>query len=381
MTPGARIAAATEILDTWNEGEAVEKLLTNWGRRSRFAGSKDRAAVRDLVFDALRNLNRYAAIGKGRDGRALMIGRLFALGEDPDHYFTGEGYMPEALSDDERLQGDTTGVVNLQEWILPKMQDSLGSDFEANEKALCHRAPLFLRVNTQQTNVEEVIARLAKEQIIARPHSLSPTALEVTENPRRFAGSEVFRTGLAEIQDAASQAVSDLVPVKGRVLDFCAGGGGKSLALAARGATVVAHDISQARMRDIPERARRAGVHITQTDLKGLKAQKPFETVFADAPCSGSGSWRRDPEGKWRLSQARLIDILEMQAEVLRTASGFVAQNGGLAYATCSVLRDENEIQCERFLAENPGWKAVSQHRFTPVQGGDGFFLMLMQRG
>ncbi|MGB0902148.1 MAG: RsmB/NOP family class I SAM-dependent RNA methyltransferase, partial [Halocynthiibacter sp.] len=216
MTPGARIAAATEILDAWNEGDAVEKLLTNWGRRSRFAGSKDRAAVRDLVFDALRNLNRYAAIGKGWNGRALMIGRLFALGEDPDQYFTGEGYMPEALSDEERLQGDTTGIVNLQDWILPKMQDSLESDFDANEKALCCRAPLFLRVNTEQTNVEDVIARLAKEQIIARPHPLSPTALEVTENPRRFAGSEVFRTGLAEIQDAASQAVSDLVPVTGR---------------------------------------------------------------------------------------------------------------------------------------------------------------------
>jgi len=380
MTPAARIAAAIEILDAWREGAPVEKVLTNWARRSRFAGSKDRAAVRDHVFEALRNLNSFAAFGSGGDGRALMIGALRAQGLDVDDYFTGEGHAPGPLTADEQKFGSADNIVDFPEWIVPQMQQSLGADFGAVEQAMRQRAPLFLRVNLGKATREDVISALAREGITAIAHDLSPTAIEVTENPRKFAGSSVYREGLAEIQDAASQAVSDLVPVGGPLLDFCAGGGGKSLALAGRGAKVTAHDISEARMRDIPERARRAGVRIDIKTLPALRKGHKFTTVFADAPCSGSGSWRRDPEGKWRLTAEKLQKILNMQKEVLQTASDLVAHGGVLAYATCSVLQAENDAQIDEFISDNPGWAEMSRHHFTPLPHGDGCFLGLLRK-
>ncbi|WP_107496071.1 RsmB/NOP family class I SAM-dependent RNA methyltransferase [Thalassobius sp. I31.1] len=380
MTPAARIAAAIEILDAWREGTPVEKVLTNWARRSRFAGSKDRAAVRDHVFEALRNLNSFAALGAGESGRAIMIGALRSQGQDVDDYFTGEGHAPAPLVEAETIIGRAEDVVDLPDWILPQMQASLGQDFNAIEQAMRQRAPLFLRVNQARTTRDKVIDALAREDITAIAHDLSETALKVTENPRRFAASAVYRDGLAEIQDAASQAVSDLIPIDGPVLDFCAGGGGKSLALAARGAKVTAHDISEARMRDIPERARRAGVRVDIKSLPALKKAPRFATVFADAPCSGAGSWRRDPEGKWRLTEEQLQKTLTTQAEVMRTAAGLVMPGGILAYATCSLLEAENDAQCSGFLADHPGWSEVSRHHFTPLQGGDGFFLAILRK-
>lgn len=380
MTPAARIAAAIEILDAWREGAPVEKVLTNWARRSRFAGSKDRAAVRDHVFEALRNLNSFAALGGGEGGRALMIGALRAQVLAVEDYFTGEGHAPAPLTADEQTAGTVDDTVDFPAWIVPQMQQSLGTDFGAVEQAMRQRAPLFLRVNLVKATRADVISALACEGITAVAHDLSPTAVEVTENPRKFSGSSVYREGLAEIQDATSQAVSDLVPLDGAVLDFCAGGGGKSLALAARGAKVTAHDISEARMRDIPERARRAGVRIDIKTLPALRNGPKFATVFADAPCSGSGSWRRDPEGKWRLTAEKLQKILNMQKEVLRTASELVAPGGVLAYATCSVLKAENDAQVDEFIADNTGWIEISRHHFTPLQGGDGFFLALLRK-
>jgi len=381
MTPAARVAAAIDILDPWLAGDPIEKLLTNWSRGSRFAGSKDRAAVRDLVYDALRNRNSFAALGGDMTGRALMLGRLRARNEDPDQYFTGEGYGPSRLEEAERTQPVDTSYCNFPDWVIAQMQASLGEDFLAVEQAMRQRAPLFLRVNSAKATVDEVIAALAEEKISARPHALSPNALEVTENPRRFAVSDAYHDGLAEIQDAASQAVSDLVPANGRVLDYCAGGGGKSLALAARGARVTAHDVSFGRMNDIPERAERAGAKIEICAPENLSRQKAFDVVLADAPCSGSGSWRRDPEGKWRLTQDRLDELLQIQAEVLEVSASHVAPGGVLAYATCSLLQAENQNQIEAFLVKNPNWKLEKQHSFTPLQGGDGFFVALMQRG
>ena len=381
MTPAARVAAAIDILDLWIAGDPIEKLLTNWSRRSRFAGSKDRAALRDLVFAALRNRNSFAALGGALTGRGLMLGLLRARGDDPDQYFTGEGYGPSQLDANERAVPVSSEACDFPDWIVPDLKSALGDEFGAIERAMRQRAPLFLRVNSAKASVDKVITALATDGIDAQPHPLSPNAIEVTSNPRRFASSDVYHDGLAEIQDVASQAVADLVPAEGRLLDFCAGGGGKSLALAARGAKVTAHDISVARMKDIPERAERAGVKIAVCAPENLSAQKKFDVVFADAPCSGAGSWRRDPEGKWRLTQERLDELLRSQSEVLDASAKYVADGGVLAYATCSLLAQENQDQIASFLLRNTDWAVQSQKHFTPLQGGDGFYVAILARG
>ena len=165
------------------------------------------------------------------------------------------------------------------------------------------------------------------------------------------------------------------------VLDFCAGGGGKSLALAAKtGMTIDAHDIEPRRMSDIPSRAKRAGARVRVLQPENLHAQEGYDLVFADAPCSGSGAWRRAPEGKWHLSPERLKTLTAMQRDVLKTAAQFVSRDGVLAYATCSVLAEENDQQAEWFLKTNPEWTELDRTTWPISHDGDGFFLVQFSR-
>lgn len=377
MTPAARIAAAIEILDAILAGEPAEKALTNWGRRSRFAGSGDRHAVRDHVFGALRCRRSFAAMGGGRHGRGLMIGALRAAGADPALTFTGEGHAPAPITE-APWEMTETEALDVPDWLVPRLRRSLGGEFAETMEALRHRAPVFLRVNLGKATVDAAIVALAAEGITATPGPLAEACLEVTDGARRIAGSRAYQDGLVELQDAASQAVVEALPVTPglRVLDYCAGGGGKALALAARGAAVVAHDVAPARMRDIPARAERAGVRITLAE----RVTGQFPLVLTDAPCSGSGSWRRAPEGKWLLTEERLATLLSLQAEILRAAARHVAPGGRLAYATCSLLDDENGRQIAGFLATEPGWQLAGEERLTPLDGGDGFYLALLER-
>ena len=174
---------------------------------------------------------------------------------------------------------------------------------------------------------------------------------------------------------------SDLaIPSGGRVLDFCAGGGGKTLALAARGeAQWFAHDAAPQRMRDLPERAGRAGVSVTLL-REGVEGAGPFDLVLCDVPCSGSGTWRRTPDAKWRLIPQDLDDLTDVQAGILDRASTLVAPGGRLAHATCSVLREENEAQVEAFVARNPEWAVKAVERWSVSDDGDGFFLAVLAR-
>ncbi len=382
MTPAARISAAIDILDLWLEGEPAERALTNWARSSRFAGSADRAAIRDLVFDAIRCRRSFAAVGGAATGRGLMIGALREGGADPATFFTGEGHAPAPLTEGERAvpepPADPLVRLDCPEWLAPRLQASLGDGFAPVMALLRTRAPVFLRVNLRLATMAEAVRALAADGIGTRPHPLSATALEVTENARRVKASAAFRDGLVELQDAASQAVVDaLLPVRAgaRVLDFCAGGGGKSLALAAIGARVTAHDADPRRMADLPARARRAGVRIDLVDSGELTAAEPFDLVLVDAPCSGSGAWRRQPEAKWRLNPARLSELGAIQAAILRQAAGHVRRGGELAYATCSMLEEENSAIVGGFLEETSRFQMVAERRFTPLDGGDGFYV------
>lgn len=379
MKDAARLSAAIMVLDRILEGVPVEQALTNWGRASRFAGSGDRAAVRDLVFDAFRCQRSYAALGGSATGRGLVLGGVRARNGDLA-LFSGEGHAPTAIAVNEAGQApEGAAALDCQDWLLPLMQDSLGADAEAVLLALRARAPVYLRVNSLRATVAQAIAALAEDGIATAAVVNVRNALEVTENARKIHTSKAYSLGFVELQDASSQAVIDALPLRHgmRVLDYCAGGGGKTLALAAAvSGPVDAHDIAPRRMADLPERAKRAGATVqVVSQPKGV-----YDLVLADAPCSGSGSWRRDPQGKWALTPERLVALNAEQTAVLTAAARYVRPAGMLAYATCSLLRAENHDQISAFLAQNAGWAEVACHVWTPVSGGDGFFLSMLER-
>lgn len=381
MTPAARLSAAIEILDRVLAGAPAEQVLTNWARASRFAGSGDRHAVRDLVYDALRCRRSFAALGGAETGRGLILGGLRSAGGDPETLFTGEGHAPAPLSSADIGQAPTGfAALDIPDWLASQMQQDLGDAFKTVAEALRHRAPVFLRANLARGSRDSARAALAEAGIEAEPHPLSPTALLVTAGARRVSASEPYTGGLVELQDAASQAVVDALPLADgmRVLDYCAGGGGKSLAMAARARVrLFAHDSDPRRMRDLPARAKRAGVKVEV--LPGAPSGL-FDLVLADAPCSGSGSWRRTPEGKWALTPQRLQDLRNIQSEILDKASALVQPRGWFAYATCSLLNAENRDQIDAFLARTGKWSLQRELRLTPIDGADGFYLALLQR-
>lgn len=388
MTPGARVAAAIEVLDAVLAGASAEQVLTNWARKSRFAGSGDRAGVRDLVFDALRHRRSYGALGQGTDGRALMLGALRARNTAPGPLFSGIGHAPAPLTGAETAQFERpvempeAVALDCPDWLEDALRGSLGADFTAVMQALQQRAPVFVRANLARTTRAGAQAALLAEGIGTRPVDWVNSALEVIENARKVQASAAFRSGLVDLQDAASQAVVAALPITGgRVLDYCAGGGGKTLALAARDprARFFAHDANPGRMRDLPARAARAGVEVTLL-APGKVSGAPFDLVVLDVPCSGSGSWRRAPQGKWDLTPGRLRELVAVQAKILDQAVEFVSENGTLAYITCSLLDAENVEQAQAFVARHPGWALSSSRRLTPLDGGDGFFLALFKR-
>lgn len=386
MTPEARVAAAAEILDAIGAGQAGEQALTRWARAHRFAGSGDRAAIRDLVFDALRCRESHAARGGGYVGRALMIGALRAAGRDPGEVFTGEGHAPAPLSAAEEAAGaapEGCAALDCPAWLEPELRAALGSDFSSVMKLLQGRAEVFLRVNTGRASLTEAQAALALDGIQTEPGPLAPQCLRVVSGARRLRNARAFTEGLVELQDAASQDVCARIPLPetGAVLDLCAGGGGKTLALAARapGLSFTAHDAHPRRMADLPARAARAGVDVTLA--AGADRLAPgYELVVADVPCSGSGAWRRQPEAKWQLTRDALDGLCETQAAILDQAAALCLPGGRLAYATCSLLEAENDAQVRRFLERTPGWHCLSRHRWTPLDGGDGFFLAVLAR-
>lgn len=379
MTPAARVAAAIEILDAILSGQPAERALLRWSRTSRFAGSGDRVAVRDLVFHALRRRDSLAGLGGGLSGRRLMIGALREDARDPATIFTGEGHAPAPLTAEEMQPGHGGGW-DLPEWLLPLWRASLGPDAGALAQAMRQRAPVWLRVNEARADTRVAQEALAVEGIETRPSVSLPTALEVVTNERRVAQSRAYLDGLVELQDLSPQLACAAMPLATgmRVLDYCAGGGGKSLALASRqpGLSIVAHDIDGDRMRDLPARAVRARARI---EISGQPAGR-FDLVVADVPCSGSGTWRRTPDAKWRLTPADLKKTCDIQAQIIASADKYIIPGGYLAYMTCSVLDVENGDRIANFLRGHEQYDLLQQARWTPLDAGDGFFLALLKK-
>ncbi|MEQ8868586.1 MAG: RsmB/NOP family class I SAM-dependent RNA methyltransferase [Roseovarius sp.] len=344
------MAAAIAVLDQVLDGQPAEQSLTRWARGARYAGSKDRAAVRDHVFQALRCLRSYACLGGARTGRGVMIGAIRAEDTDPETLFTGEVHAPAPLTPEERTAGAPPEAdgdrLDLPDWLVTAFRETLGNEAEAAAHALRSRAPVTLRVNIRLKNLSQAIEFLKEEGISAHPVDIAPTALIVSSGARRIAGSAAYRDGIVELQDGSSQAAMHALTLApgSRVLDYCAGGGGKTLALAARhDATWFAHDAEPARMKDLPPRAARAGCDVTLLSAADLAGHATYDLVLCDVPCSGSGTWRRAPEAKWRLAPGRLSELTKLQTEILERAAALVRPGGTLVYTTCSILRAENE--------------------------------------
>jgi len=382
MTPGARVAAAIAVLDQVLDGQPAEQSLTRWARGARYAGSKDRAAVRDHVFQAIRCLRSYACLGGARTGRGVMIGALRAGETDPHTLFTGEGHAPAPLTPEEQAAGGPPEAegdrLDLPDWLVTAFRETLGDDAVAAAHALRCRAPVTLRVNERMKNRQQASELLEKDGVSVHPVDIAPTALIVTSGTRRIAGSSTYRDGIVELQDGSSQAAMHALTVSpgSRVLDYCAGGGGKTLALAARhDGTWFAHDAEPARMKDLPPRAARAGCAVTLLSAADLTRHAPYDLVLCDVPCSGSGTWRRAPEAKWRLDPVRLAELTTLQSEILDHAKSLVRPGGALVYTTCSLLRPENEDRTDEFIANSDGWEMKFQRRWPISETGDGFYL------
>lgn len=384
MQHGARYAAAIEVLDAWLDGLPVEQALTRWSRGARYAGSKDRAAVRDHVYDVLRQKGVCEAAGAAT-GRGLILGLIRVQGGDLAEIFSGIGHAPAALSEAEidAVVPTVDPSLNVPEWTRPLLAERMKGALPELLEAIAHRAPLWVRVNLRRGTRDDAARALAEDGMTTRPHPDVVTALEVTEGARRLRQSAAFGAGLVEPQDLSVQWALSRInwPATGKVLDYCAGGGGKALAIADRtDAAVFAHDALPRRMADLEPRAERAGVRIVQLGTEQLASSAPFDLVLTDVPCSGSGTWRRDPEAKWRLSPQALDSLIETQAGILDDAADLVGAEGRLVYMTCSLFEAENEAQIEGFLARHPDWQASSAHVFTPLTASDGFFAAELTR-
>jgi len=364
MTPSARVQAAIEILDeviasALQDGAPADAIVTRYFKTRRYAGSKDRRAVRELVFRAIRRSGEVPA-----NGRSAILGLADEDAKLLD-LFDGSPHGPAVREPAE----ETAPASAIPEWIQPLLSEHV---VPSEWPALLERAPIDLRVNAARASRDELIGQFEN----AEATRLSPWGLRLPADSR-IDDHPAFLQGLVEIQDEGSQliALACQTPSASRILDLCAGAGGKSLALAAAapGAEIIATDTNRARLSQLTPRAERAGARIEVRLLDGGRESAQLtelagqcDVVLVDAPCSGSGTWRRNPEGRWRLLPDRLDRLVKLQQYLLDIAEPLVKPGGVLVYATCSIIRAEGADQARNFLGRHSSWIVQDM----PFEGG-----------
>jgi len=390
VTPAARLQAAIEVVDeviaaARDDGPPADSIVTRYFKQRRYAGSKDRRAVRELVFRAIRR-----SAERPESGRAAILG----LGHDDAELspLFGEPRGPEPIAENE----PTAAPGLVPAWLVPELSPVIRKE---EWPALLERAPLDLRVNVARISRDELVKQF--EGAVATPHS--PWGIRLPSDSR-IDDHPAYQQGLIEVQDEGSQLiVLACEPITNeQILDLCAGAGGKSLALAAAaapGAHILATDSNRARLAKLPARAERAGTNIETRLVNPPKELAELsdwhakaDLVLIDAPCSGSGTWRRNPEGRWRLTPERLDRVIALQQRLLDIGTTLVKPGGRLVYAVCSLLSREGAGQIERFQTRHSSWiseaTAMSAGRsdgagqlLTPGHDStDGFFVARFAR-
>lgn len=429
MTPAARASAAIEVLaDIENRKRPASEALKDWGLGHRFAGSGDRAAIGNLVFDALR-MRASNAYAMREDGpRALALRALVSgWGLSADEVAAladGSRFAPQPLTADEltglkrEIGGDAPPHIrgNYPEWLDPLLARAFG-EYRAEEgSALSTRAPVDLRVNALKSTRDKALAALRRFNAEATPHASLGIRIPPGTGASRSPHVEAepgHGKGWYEVQDEGSQLATLLVGAKPKeqIIDLCAGAGGKTLGLAAsmqNTGQLYAYDSDRMRLRPIFERLKRAGARNVQVLAAGdadalAKLEGKIDRVLIDAPCTGSGVWRRRPDAKWRLTPQMLEARLAEQRAVLEEGAALVKPGGRLIYITCSILPSENRDQIDRFLADHKAfdivpWRGVWAETIggeatgsadgseetllmTPrTSGTDGFFVAVLER-
>jgi 16S rRNA (cytosine967-C5)-methyltransferase len=427
MQPGARLQAAIEVLtEIMERGRAASVALADWGKAHRFAGSSDRAFIGNLVFDSLRRKQSLSYLMRSDTPRAVALAVLRngwnVSVQDIASFCGGEGFCPAPLTSEEEsglansdlsdappwIQGD------YPEWLHPSFSEVFGDRAVVEGQALAARAPVDLRVNTLKATREKVLKAFARHDAAATPYSPVGVRLPPREGGARGPNVEAdpaHGRGWFEVQDEGSQIAALLAGAGPRmqVADICAGAGGKTLAMAAQmqnTGQIYAYDSDAVRFRPIFERLKRAGARNVQTlppgDGSALAAlDGRMDIVLIDAPCSGTGVWRRRPDAKWRLTSAQLGERTATQSALLIRAARLLKPQGTLAYVTCSILPDENGKQIKAFLEHNPSFSVIDADQralkvlsqsvtrgdnhnklgllLTPArQGADGFYIALL---
>ncbi len=430
MRLGGRLAAAIEILAGMEARPQPSSVaLQDWAKAHRFAGSGDRGAIGSIVHDALRNKlsNAWQLGDDGSDTIRLSAwgALLFQWGLNLDELevqFAGEPHAPAPLNDTaarayatRKLKDAPDHVrANMPEALLVRFKPAFGDDWERELAAFAGRPPLDLRTNTLKATRTKALEDLAMHGAIAAP--VAPDAMRIApsigeQRLPNVTAEPAFARGFYEVQDLGSQIAAALVDVEpnSQVLDYCAGAGGKTLAVAAamqNTGQIHAYDVDRRRLSPMIERITRAGatnIELVERPEKLSVLKNKMDRVIIDAPCTGTGTWRRRPDIKWRLSENNLATRLNDQAKVLDEGSIFVKLGGRLIYITCSILPAENSAQVEAFLARNLAFEAIPiaplwVKLFSTEMGGharisgqgimltpasmetDGFFIAVMER-
>lgn len=428
MVPSARIAALIDALHELDDNpKPADSILSAQFRARRYIGSKDRAFIAESYYRVLRHYARYTwwcdffDLKVGPRSFAILDIHFFS-GYPVENHFDDSRYSAPALTDQEyevieKLKKyndinhpDMPEEVRYEcpDWAYTKLKEIFKDDFKEQMENMLEAADLHLRINTIKAPVEVAMKELRREDIEIKKGELSPYALIVQGRPG-LSQTKAFKDGLVEIQDQGSQLIALLCEPKAgqQVIDFCAGAGGKTLALGAmmnNKGRIVACDVLEGRLKRAAERFRRAGLHNIETrplaseNDKWVKRNKgKFDVVLADAPCSGTGTWKRNPDMKWRYLGPGLEELTKLQASILDSACRLVKSGGRLVYGTCSLLPEENSQQIEAFLKRHPEFELVpvkdiwdraigtpnpgltDYMRLTPAQSNtDGFFAAVL---
>jgi len=397
----SRAAAAINILDDYLKGYPLEKVLKQWFKKNRFAGSNDRRNIRDLVFDILRKrlilyypfqINEYY-----ETGRILVLSYLFLYkkGSFSLEDIKGNKYLSPSINNDELIilnninklvkKAPKNISLNYPEFLEEKLSQSLGNNFNVIMELFLKRAPVYLRINQNKINIKAAKIKLENQRILTEICPSSKYALKVISGEKFIKDSSPYQLGEVELQDLSSQLTTELVQISSgkKILDFCAGSGGKALAIASRlrnKADIFAYDLNDLKYKNLNYRANKAGANITILDSKHLiKYKNFFDIVFVDAPCSGTGTWRRDPKIKWELNDQKLSLLTKNQYSILKQACSYLKSGGFLIYVVCSLLEDEGDLIIRKYLFHHKNYSKVKSGIFHPINASDGFYFSVLK--